>query len=78
MDFLSNNPKNPFCVVFLGSPFNLLYALTGQILLPVGYTSIIVGDVGQHLEEVKVITWKEEETPLILVELEEICCPRRA
>ena len=21
MDFLSNNPKNPFCVVFLGSPF---------------------------------------------------------
>ena len=23
MDFLSNNPKNPFCVVFLGSPFRL-------------------------------------------------------
>ena len=23
MDFLSNNPKKPFCVVFLGSPFSL-------------------------------------------------------
>ena len=50
----------------------------GQISLPVGYTSITVGDVGQHLDDDKVIMRKEERTPLILVGFEEMCCPRRA
>ena len=52
---------------------NLVYALTGQISLPVGYTSITVGVVGQHFEELMVISKKDEETALIIAELRNMC-----